>query len=408
MTRGSAPAGAPRTGAAPGDMQTGGAKSRAVAVFALTEGGAGVASRVAAVLGATLWLPEALVGVAVAVGPHAGGPPPAVRSFARVGPALREAFGEFAALVCVMASGVVIRSLAPVLRGKLEDPAVLCLDEAARFVIPLLAGHVGGGNALARLLARELGAQAVLTTASDVQGLLGPDLLAEALQAHVTQSGALLAVSAALVNGGGVDLWFDPAEIGGAAAFLGELPGYRARPAGDPAREAATAAAAMVVSGREPHGMMGAPAAALHLVPRWVVAGVGCTRGTSGDALVAAVRGALSEAGLHPAALRALSSVRAKQNEPGVFAAAEELLVPLVFASDDDVEATMAAYALVENPWVRRKVGVGGAAEPAALWAAGEGATLILPKRAGGGVTVALARAEGGAMVRADETRWVE
>ena len=82
--------------------------------------------------------------------------------------------------------------------------------------------------------------------------------------------------------------------------------------------------------------------------------------------------------------------------------------MPLVFASDDDVEATMAAYALVENPWVRQNVGVGGAAEPAALWAAGEGATLILPKRAGGGVTVALARAEGGAMVREEETRWVE
>ena len=195
------------------------ADRKAVAVFALTEGGAVVAGRVAAVLGATVWLPEALVGVATRR-PNAAGSPPPVRSFARVGPALREAFGEFAALVCVMASGVVIRSLAPALRGKLEDPAVLCLDEAGRFVIPLLAGHVGGGNALARLLARELGAQAVLTTSSDVQGLLGPDLLAEALQAHVTNPGALLATSAALVNGGGVDLWFDPAEMGGAAAFL--------------------------------------------------------------------------------------------------------------------------------------------------------------------------------------------
>ena len=371
----------------------------AVAVFALTEGGAGVAGRVAAVLGGTLWLPEALATAQPA------GPPP-VRSFARVGPALREAFGEFAALVCVMASGVVIRSLAPTLRGKLEDPAVLCLDEAGRFVIPLLAGHVGGGNALARLLARELGAQAVLTTSSDVQGLLGPDLLAEALQAHVTNPGALLAVSAALVNGGGVDLWFDPVEMGGAAVFLGGLAGYQARPVGDPAPGATPGAAAVVVTGRDPHRMTGLPAGALHLVPRWVVAGVGCTRGTSGEALVAAVKAALSEAGLHPAALRALASVRAKQNEPGVFAAAEELEVPPAFASDDDVEAAMAAHALLENPWVRQNVGVGGAAEPAALWAAGEGATLIFPKRAGGGVTVALARAEGGVMVRADETRW--
>lgn len=396
--------GALRPGAVLGDATPGGAKPNTVAVFALTEGGVVVASRVAAVLGATLWLPEALASLQAASG--APGSPSPVRSFARVSPALREAFGEFAALVCVMASGVVIRSLAPVLRGKLEDPAVLCLDEAGRFVIPLLAGHVGGGNALARLLARELGAQAVLTTSSDVQGLLGPDLLAEALQAYVTDPGAIPAVSAALVNGGGVDLWFDSAEMGGVAVFLTGLMGYRIRPVGD--APPAAGAAAVVITGRDPHGMAGVPAGALHFVPRWVVAGVGCTRGTSGEALAAAVRAALSEAGLHPAALRALASVRAKQNESGVFAAAEELQVPLVFASDDDVEATMAAYALVENPWVRRNVGVGGAAEPAALWAAGKGATLILPKRAGGGVTVALARAEGGAMVRADETRWVE
>jgi cobalt-precorrin 5A hydrolase len=375
-----------------------------VAVFVLTEGGAVVAARVAAVLGATLWLPEALASVHAAS--RAAGSPSAVRSFVRVGPALREAFGEFAALVCVMASGVVIRSLAPALRGKLEDPAVLCLDEAGRFVIPLLAGHVGGGNALARLLARELGAQAVLTTSSDVQGLLGPDLLALALQAHVTDPGALLAVSAALVNGGVVDLWFDPAEMGRAAPFLAGLGGYRAHSAGNSASAASLGAAAVVVTGRESDRMIGAPTGALHLVPRWVVAGVGCTRGTSGEVLAAAVKAALSEAGVHPAALRALASVRAKQDEPGVFAAAEELKVPLVFASDDDVEAAMAAHALLENPWVRENVGVGGAAEPAALWAAGNGATLILPKRAGGGVTVALARAEGGAMVRTDETRW--
>lgn len=391
-----------RTGAVARAATPGSAKPGAVAVFALTEGGAVVAARAAAVLGATLWLPEALAS------PQAASESLPVRSFARVGPALREAFGEFAALVCVMASGVVIRSLAPALRGKLEDPAVLCLDEAGRFVIPLLAGHVGGANALARLVARELGAQAVLTTSSDVQGLLGPDLLAEALQAHVTDPGALLATSAALVNGGDVDLWFDSAEMGGAAAFLEGLVGYRVHLASGPPGAAATRAAAVVITGRDPHGMAGVPTGALHFVPRWVVAGVGCTRGTSGKALVAAVREALSDVGLHPAALRALASVRAKQNEPGVFAAAEELQVPLVFASDDDVEATMAAYALVENPWVRRNVGVGGAAEPAALWAAGEGATLILPKRAASGVTVALARAEGGAMVRADETRWVE
>lgn len=366
-----------------------------VAVFALTTGGAETARRLAALCEGRLWLPERL-------------PEPADRRFTRVGPALREAFGQAPALVCVMAAGIVVRALAPVLRGKKMDPAVLVVDEAGHFVVPLLSGHVGGANALARVLAGGLGARAVLTTSSDSQGLLGPDLLAEVLDAHVAEPARLLAVAAALVNGRKPEIRYDPAEVGGAATFLETLAGYRVRsstgaaaePSGEDREEAPPV---VVVSVRAPVFSGGV----LHLVPRWIAAGVGCKRGTPGEAVVLAVRQALSDAGLHPASLRALASVAAKSDEPGLRVAGEVLGVPVLIGPDEAVRAEIVNRQLPESEWVRRHIGLGAACEPAALWVAGEGARLVLPKQAGGGVTVALALADGGAMLRREGARWV-
>jgi cobalt-precorrin 5A hydrolase len=134
------------------------------------------------------------------------------------------------------------------------------------------------------------------------------------------------------------------------------------------------------------------------LLPRWVVAGVGCKRGTSAAAIIDAVTAALAVGGIHPAALRGLASVVAKADEPGLQEAAEELGVSLAIALDDDVQLQIAAHSLAESAWVRDHIGVGAACEPAALWAAGPGARLVLPKQAANGITVALAMVEGGDM----------
>lgn len=380
-----------------------------VTVFALTSGGAETARIIASALHAEIRLPSRLSGQRGGSGPE---------GFSRVGPALREAFNAGSALVCVMAAGVVVRALAPVLVSKREDPPVLVVDELGRYVVPILSGHVGGGNALARHVAAALGAQAVLTTSSDVQGLVGPDMVAVALDAHVEPASALLPVAAALARGDGVDLWYEPGTIGSARGFLEGLGGYRARPlppagtapAPAPAPASATAPPAAAVLVGERVGSVfppGSPVAVrVRMIPRWVVAGVGCTRGTSCDSLVGAVEDAFAAAGVRIEALRALASVRAKEDESGLLAAAGELCVPVVFASDEAVEAEIAARGLAESEWVRASIGVGAASEPAALWAAGPGSVLVQGKIARAGITVALARGDGGAVVAAREDRW--
>jgi cobalt-precorrin 5A hydrolase len=87
----------------------------------------------------------------------------------------------FEQVVFFLSVGAVVRLIAPHLRSKYEDPSVLAVDAAARFVVPVLSGHVGGANAFAERLADLLGATAVITTASDITGTIAVDILGREL-----------------------------------------------------------------------------------------------------------------------------------------------------------------------------------------------------------------------------------
>ena len=97
------------------------------------------------------------------------------------------AFREKRALIYVGAVGIAVRAIAPHLKHKAEDPAVLAMDETGRYVIPLLSGHLGGANALAGELAAVTGGEAVITTATDLHGVFAVDLWAKRQNMTVRQ-----------------------------------------------------------------------------------------------------------------------------------------------------------------------------------------------------------------------------
>ena len=276
----------------------------------------------------------------------------------------RESFSTCAALIFIGAAGIALRSVAPYLQGKAADPAVLCLDEKGRYVIPLLSGHLGGANALARRIAALTGGVAVITTATDLNGRFAVDLWAKRQDMALLQPERIKSVSAKLLRGETVTVDC-PEMIAGTPPELVRL-----------GRDAD-----VVVSYRAREG------GALQLAPRVLTLGVGCRRGIGAGALETAFRAFCAERGVVPEAVERAASIELKRDEAGLLSFCEAHGWPLRFYSAEELRASPGAYSA--SAFVESVTGVDNVCERAAVLCAN--GSLIEKKFACGGVTFALA-----------------
>lgn len=275
-------------------------------------------------------------------------------------------FAQADALIFVGAVGIAVRAIAPHCKSKATDPAVVVLDECGRFAVPLLSGHLGGANALARALAEACGAIPVITTATDANGVFAVDEWAKAQGCAVLEPERIKLVSGALLAGHTVRLASD-------------WPVQGTPPAGvDPARTPAEADFALTLS---PAGD------ALHLVPRIGVLGIGCRRGTCAEQLEAAFADFCARHSLAPACITAVASIDLKADEAGLLAFCRAHGWPITFYSAEQLRALPGPF--TPSPFVQSVTGVDNVCERAAVLASG--GCIRIPKQAGGGVTFALA-----------------
>lgn len=275
-------------------------------------------------------------------------------------------FAQADALIFVGAVGIAVRAIAPHCKSKATDPAVVVLDECGRFAVPLLSGHLGGANALARALAEACGAIPVITTATDANGVFAVDEWAKAQGCAVLEPERIKLVSGALLAGHTVRLASD-------------WPVQGTPPAGvDPARTPAEADFALTLS---PAGD------ALHLVPRIGVLGIGCRRGTCAEQLEAAFADFCARHSLAPACIAAAASIDLKADEAGLLAFCRAHGWPITFYSAEQLRALSGPF--TPSPFVQSVTGVDNVCERAAVLASG--GCIRIPKQAGGGVTFALA-----------------
>lgn len=342
--------------------------ARPIKILALTPKGAVLARRLCRSLsGAQCWLSQT----------QAGEPGDLV--FVSLSQILGEAFARGENLVCVMAVGIVVRSIAPFLKSKAADPAVVVVDEAGRFAISLLSGHLGGANELAREVARILGGTPVITTATDVQGLPAIDLLAAEHGLIIENLPEARVISMALLEG-------QPVRVVDPYGYLTEMvAAYPELFASEPDLDRALSApgAAVYVGCRERPWPLGW----LRLRPRNLVAGMGCHKGTSEKELIDFIEYIFQQEGLSLLSLKALATIEAKKEEPGLQLAARSLGVEFLWFTAQELEAMPAPN---PSPRVARHMGVVSVSEAAALRAGG--AELIVPKRKGPNATLAIAR----------------
>ena len=288
-----------------------------------------------------------------------------------------EHFSAGNALVFVGACGIAVRAIAPFVRSKTKDPAVVVMDEAENFVIPLLSGHLGGANELARTIAKDFGVTPVLTTATDVTGRFAVDEWTKRQNLVIVNPGRIKSVSGALLDGADVKVWSDdPIEgeapegliyAGSTADAAGEGPG-------------------VIVSMRQ----LPAGGKLLHAVPRAAVLGVGCRRDTSEEDFQKFFEEFCRQADLAPQAVAKIASIDLKQDEEGLAAFAARLGVPFVTYTAQELSEVPGEFSASEM--VKRVTGVDNVCERAAVLGSG-GGPLLIGKQAGSGITMALAKA---------------
>src|SRR5450755_1186073 len=299
------------------------------------------------------------------------------------------AFAECDAIISFLAVGATVRIAAPLITGKYEDPGVVCVDEALRFAIPVLGGHAGGANVLARRVADSLGATSVITTAAEAAGSVGLDEFGADLGFVVEPGSDMAPVGAAILSGERVTLtmahqWPVPPLPPNVVRTAQPEPGVPAIVVTDEVTAAAE------------------PGPRVIYRPPSLVVGAGASTGVTSGEAGRLIDEALAAAGLSPRSVRWLATADIKAREPGLLAAASERGWSVVTASAGQLAAIDVP---TPSEIVRAAVGTPSVAEAAALLVAegGQeqghpepagpgGARLIVTKRISARATVAVAR----------------
>lgn len=273
------------------------------------------------------------------------------------------------ALVFIGATGIAVRLIAPLLQDKTTDPAVLVLDEAGRFVISLVSGHIGGANALALQIAAELGATSVITTATDLNGVWAADVWAIRNDCVVVNPDHIKHISMALLNN---------QEIGFYSPFpiIGTLPSnVRAKNKG------ALGVCVSLDAAKKPFDIT------LNLVPQIATLGAGCRKNTDIATFEAFVLRELAKWKLSPKALQYIASIDLKKDEPCMLEFAAKFDIAFKIFKAEDLNAVDGNFEPSE--FVKQTTGVDNVCERAAVLASG--GELLVGKTTCNGMTLAIA-----------------
>lgn len=274
-------------------------------------------------------------------------------------------WGEFGALVFISACGIAVRAIAPFVRSKLSDPAVIAVDDSGRFAVSLLSGHMGGGNGLAEIIGEMIGAVPVITTATDNSGRFSPDMFAKANDLAIADMEAAKLIAAASLRGEVIGLYSDFPCENIPDGLIGNNDKYGICISHDVKKK--------------PFDMT------LRLIPKNLVVGAGCRKNADPIELEKLILETLSGAGLSPLGLHFLATADIKKDEPAMASFAEKYGAELRTFTAEELSAVEGDFSSSE--FVKNAVGVDNVCERSAAACGGD---IIVPKVKGNGVTCAV------------------
>lgn len=270
------------------------------------------------------------------------------------------------AMVFVGSCGIAVRKIAPYVKDKQTDPAVIVIDELGLHVISLLSGHIGGANAMAVKLAEALLAVPVITTATDINRRFSVDSWAAARGFRLSDMKMAKTISAEILE--------HEIPLHSDFPICGRLPN------GVVLQEDGILGISVSCRTQEPYSRT------LRLIPKILHLGIGCRRGTDAQTIACAVLGVLEENGLDLNAVKCAASIDLKADEAGLCAFCKSQELPVSFYSADTLKTVVGDF--TPSEFVKSITGVDNICERAALLGAEK---LIVRKQARSGVTVAVA-----------------
>lgn len=296
-------------------------------------------------------------------------------------------WGRCKNLIFIMAAGIVVRTIAPLIRDKRTDPAVVVLDEKGDFAISLLSGHLGGANEVSKEIADFLGGKAVITTASDVNDLTPIDLWAAANGLAIEDWDLAPQIGARLLNNGNLKVYTE-IEVKLPEEFL-----RVAEPQAADILITNKACHPKLVSGSDwmlkqvQHDRNDISGKPFYLRPKNLVIGIGCNSATSEDEIENSIKAVLDENNLSFLSIHSIATIDIKGHEQGLKAFAEKHNLKISTFTADELNKV---NGVSKSEAVFNATGAYAVSEPAALLASGA-QYLLIPKQKKGNVTVAIA-----------------
>lgn len=288
-------------------------------------------------------------------------------------------FYEYDAIIAIMASGILIRSIAPLVESKTSDPAVLNIDDNGNFVISTLSGHLGGANSLTQKVAELIDATPVITTSTDVNKKLGIDVIARDLYFEIDNTSEILYFNKAVLDGNEISFTVNPnANFDYLYDYLNENAlkinisiSYSSKISPDEIFAE--------VDGHE-----------ITLKKRKLVVGIGCRRGKECVKIHDGLKKSFDDLNLPLSRIDMFSSVEIKKDEIGLLELSDKMGIPINFVDLERMKM-FESKDIQKSEFVKSKFGIYGVCEPSALITAGFDSKLIYKKTSYNGVTIAVA-----------------
>ena len=234
----------------------------------------------------------------------------------------------------ITASGIAVRTIAPFIKSKDKDPAVLTMDEEGNFIISLLSGHLGGANEAAKILGEITGAVPVISTASDVSGKIAVDTIAMKINGKLESLESAKKVTSLIVAGKEVDIKV-PENM------------ENENPQG-----------VILISNRKNIEIA-------KIIPQNIVVGIGCKKNKEAEKIIDAVKDSFEKLNLCEESIRVFATVDIKENEAGIIGTAEYFGKELKIISREEIQKIENNFETSE--FVKKSIGVGAVSAPCAF-----------------------------------------